>query len=233
MASELVTYGSDRRMKLAVSEVIRAPVYGADWNVIRIGLRCSFIASATLTGTPRLAFGVCNGGVNGYGALSSDHVVGFRTSRSSFAYGATSTGRFQFIGNDNEMSFFKKIDTTVTQTVPSSSSSSGFLSSDSSVRSVLFLEITKGSPNFTFQIARPGNSTTGEYDYTLTEFQQMMEGGALSDVGSVVANTVARPLTPAALAVDEATDGDLDHIFVYWDRSSVPFTFDIAHRKVS
>lgn len=223
MSVELITYGADRRMVLANAEVIRAPIYLANWNTIRIGLRGAFAnVSGNITGTPRVAFGVCNGNTNGYGAALSDHVVGFRSALATVTYTASAPKRVDAFGGGT---VFKKVDAAIT--VGAASGSNGFFSADTALRSYVVLEISKGSPNFTLTVSSPHTGGEISTDVTDSLFSQYMESAAITPTGGYVTTG------PSAMAVSEATDGDLDHIFVYWDRTVQTFGFDIKHRKIS
>lgn len=225
MPAELITYGADRRMVLSNGEAIRAPIYLDNWSVLRIGLRCAFSGvSGNITGTPRIAFGVCNGETNGYGAALSDHVVGIRNNLATVVFTAGSPNYINPFSN-NFVHVFKRVGAVVTTTTPSGPL--GLVSADTTVRSYVGLEITKGSPNFSLQFTAANTSGEVANDLTDALFTQFMESGTLLPPGGFTLSTLA------TLAVDEGTNGVLDHLFVYWDRTSQQFGFDIKHRKVS
>lgn len=194
------------------------------WSSMRIGLRGHIVGSTNITGTPRFVFGVCKGNTNGYGAVTSDHVVGVRSDAATMTYNAGPSAYYSF-GNAAR---FKRVGSTVTQT---SGAGSFFFSADSLVRNGMFADITKGNTNATISFYGPSTSGAAQSDLTDAEFLQVMELAALSSIASVKANYGV--WNSGTLAVDEAADGILDNLTVFWDRSSQLFTFDIKHRWLS
>jgi hypothetical protein len=230
-AQALITFGTDRRLVLANGEAIRATSYTSNWTQIRVGILGGLVnTSADIVGNPVLAFGVCAGNTNGYGAASSTHVVGVRTQAASFAYHAGPPAYIDNIGAATSQRF-KKIGATVTATnMPFTNN--GMISATTSIRSALFVEIQRGSPNFTIGLAGATSAAGAQADLTQTEFYSMMElpfGGTYSSVKSGYGFIGGS----SSFAVDEATNGVCDHIFVFWDRAAQQFGWDIAHKKLS
>lgn len=224
MPADLITYGTDRRIVLSNGEAIRAPVYLDDWSVLRIGLAGAFTGfSGNLAGTPRLVFGVCNGELNGYSAALSDHVVGFRSAEATLLYTAT-PNRVNPFGSTGR--FFKKVAGVITDAA-AGGGSNGYFSADSSVRSYVAMQITKGSPNFSISLSSVHVVAELSTNVTDALFQAYMESGSLPPGGNYLT------YGPTNVAVDEGADGVLDHLFVYWERTAQQFGFDIKHRKVS
>lgn len=235
MSAALVTYSGDRRLVLSGNEAIRAPIYGAlPWaGQIRIGLRGSFVnASGDITGTPVLAFGLCRGKL-GNGATTPTHVVGVRTQATSFTRSAGPPA-YHTIMTSTSMQAFKRVGATLTSTGLSITGGTGniLFSADTAVRNALFANMTiSSSSSMAFKIAGPGTSGSAQHDLTDAEFQAMMEQADLSTVSSVVTGYAATS-AGIAFAVNQGTDGVLDNIFVYWDRTSQQFSFDIMHRNL-
>lgn len=224
MPADLITYGTDRRMVLSNGEAIRAPIYLDDWSVLKIGLAGAFTGfSGNLSGTPRLAFGVCNGELNGYSAALSDHVVGFRSAQATLTYTATPNRVNPF---DTSGRFFKKVAAVISDAA-AGGTSNGLFSANSAVRSYVAMQITKGSPNFSLLLSSVHVAAELNTDVTDALFLAYMESGSIAPSGNYVT------YGPTNVAVDEGVDGVLDHLFVYWDRTAQQFGFDIKHRKVS
>lgn len=234
MGASLATYGSDRRCVLAGGEAIRQPVYAATWTKIRIGLRGSFInAPGDIIGTPILAFGVCSGEL-GYGAPTPGHVVGVRTQLSSFVR-TPGPPPVHLIWSSANQQLFKKVGATTTSLNSLTIAGGvgfGYYSSDTNVRSGLFIHLTKQSgTTIGCKIGSPNSVAAAQSDLTDSEFSQIMELGDLSSISSVKASYAAST-SEITGAVNSGTDGPLDHIFAYWERSSQQFSFDILHRLV-
>jgi len=225
MSAELITYGADRRLVLANAEVIRAPIYLDDWAQIRIGLRGAWTnVAATIAGTPRFAFGVCNGSSFGYGSSLSANVLGYRTNHDFTRTVGTIVYINPFSGGSGK--FFNKVGATISD-VAITGGSNGYFSADSAVRSYVGLQITRGSPNFTLQMTAAHTGTEVAIDVTDDKFTQYMEQTPLlASAGHIASNVINVP-------VDEVTNGVLNYFFIYWERTVQQFGFDIKHRKIS
>jgi len=235
MSVELITYGSDRRLELGAAEAIRAPIYLDDWTRIRIGLQFSMDGIASnIFGSPFFAAGVCNGSANVLAASTSDHVVAVRPADSSAVPVPTWTrtaGPPSYFTLNNGWYAFKRVGSTVSDGIHISGSTV-YANNDTSQRSGWFIDIIKGSPNFTFQVGGPASVAGVQSDLTDTEFSAIMDLPNLDAIASTKTNY--GELGPGgALAVDEVSDGALDHLFVYWDRTTHKFSFNIRHRKIS
>lgn len=227
MSAELITYGADRRCVLGAAEAIRSPIYTNTWTKIRIGLQLSFDAvAASISGNPLIAFGVCNGSSNVLITPTSDHVIGFR-SMSNLTHNA---GPPAYFTGASTPDFFKRVGSTVTTV---SNAGTMFYSNATSIRSGLFLEITKGSPNYSFAWGSPNTAGATQSDLTDTEFLAMMQLATFNTAGISGIKANYTVYSTSVLAVNEGTDGALDHIFVYWERTSHKFTFNLRHRMVS
>ena len=228
MPAELITYGSDRRMELGAAECVRRMVWEDDWTRLRIGVQGTFDdPTASLGGTPELSIGVCSGFSNVLSADSATHVLGMRHTVSTWTFVSGPPAYFTL---SNTFQAFKKIGTT--RTTATFGSSNFAFPCASTVRGGLFFEIAKGSPNFTLYRVVPGSSA-GQDNVSDEAFQHSMETEApLSSQVSSVIGGGAYAAASITFAVDEA-DGVLDHVFVYWSRSTPKFSFNIKLRKVA
>ncbi len=231
MPQRLETFGSDRRLVLANGEAIRAPIYLGNWTRIRIGLQCCFSdLGVNATGTPRIAFGVCSGNQYGYGAgANTVHCVGLRSVGATWSRALSGSVPYYTISTTG-YNVFTKVGNTITDTLIQSSTRA--ISASTSVRHPLFFELAKGSP-YTAKSVHVSPSVSGAIQNNMTDaqFLALMELGNLDDAGTVL--TGYTPQGPGNITVDETTNGTLDHIFVYWERTSFEFSFNIRHRKVS
>lgn len=224
MSQELITYGADRRLVLSNGEAIRAPIYTNTWNVIRIGLHgCFTDLGSNPSGTPRIAFGVISGNADGYGAASSVHLVGLRSQAASWTRGAGPPVTYSTSGWKS----FKKVLTVFTE---STTMGIVYISGSTSYRSVIMVQITKGSPNFTFDHVSAGSLAAGQADVSDAQFLNAMEAATIGQAASALPTGYGT--NQNTLAVDEA-DGALNNIFVYWDRTTFTYGFNIRHRMVS
>lgn len=236
MSQQLITYTGDRRLALANGEAIRQPIWYSSWSRIRIGLLFSIDrngSTSNITGTPLLAFGLCSGTTNIFISGTSDHVVGAKNINGTWTYN-TSPVKYYASGSNNAYQGFKRVGTTITNASASFNNNLlGWPEASVPVRNAMILEITKGSPNFSMKFWS-NNATGAQTDVPDAAFEEAMIVDDMANVGSVSSiggGTV--DATARTLAVDEGADGALDHLFVYWERVTQLFTFNIRHRKMA
>lgn len=230
MSLELVTYAGDRRLLIGAAEAIRQPIYTTSWSRIRIALQCSFDGVASsITASPALVVGVCSGSTNVLVEATATNLFGFRFRPTTWTYAAGPPSYFN-LGTGVGNTAYRKVgstETTATMNVQR------YLSNDTGIRSPLIIEIAKGSPNYTIQHCVPLTVAGAQADFTDVQFQQVMEIAAMTDVDDYLGTTnYTNSSTSAALAADEVA-GSFDHIFVYWERTSHKFTFNLRHKLVS
>lgn len=234
MSIKLVTYGADRRLELAAAESIRKPVYAGVFNTIRIGLQFSFGGVVgDIGGTPRLAFGICSGNTNVLVASTAQHVWGWRSNIATLSYDAGPPSSFHALGSSYQS--YLKVGVTETISQPGANPNYGY-TNDTSIRNVIFLEMQKtGTTSIKWIVPSSGTSApnAGLIDITDDQFRIGMETTNFGDIGSAMGLIGYAESDLGGPTIDEATNGTLDNIFVYWERSSNPFSFNIRHRKMS
>jgi hypothetical protein len=211
----------DQRIVLSNSEATRLPLIGSDWTKVRLGVRLSVGASANITGNPRIAIGLCTGVADGFGRTATTHFAGVRMSGASFNYTAGPPA-YLTASAAGAMVCCKRISGTTTNGSAVSSAATMLSSSVSSRRSCLFVEITRGSPNFTFQLGAPTTAAAVQTDITLAKFRDQMSWPAWSVVGLSTWLSGYNTGSAITLAVDEATYGSLIVPNVYWDQTGAP-----------
>jgi hypothetical protein len=196
-----------------------------EWTTMQIGIRLAIDATGSLAGTPRLAFGLCSGS-NGYGSVSSSLVIGTRTG----GMGAYHAGPPAYFETDGNIPYFKKVGAVFTN-YTSGGPAQFAMSSDTASRCALFLTITRANTNYSLHSGGPITNAGAQSDVTDNQFLQMME---IPSMPSLVGVKTGYGQMSAAVNVPvDENDGVLDHLFVYWDRSSTPMGFDIKHRLVA
>lgn len=239
---ELITYGGDRRMVLKNGEVIRKPVWGDDWECCRIGIQGTLTDAedwdTTLYGTPRFAFGLCSGNTNGYGSQNTDLAIGLVTAEPNWKWSADSVAPFFNLSNTVAYPIpFKKVGSTLTTQVANGVSK--FPASESH-RVAWILEIQKTSPYWTYRYLT-GREDACQYNLTDDEFEEMMNDIPINDLGSMKNIPAGGTLTfgynnfsvsQSSVHPTESSGNVLDHIFVYWSKMSIGFSFNLRHRKL-
>lgn len=226
MSQELITYNGDRRLTLANGEAARSPIWVASWNKFRVGLQGSFHGTAAISGSPEWVLGFGAGSTDLWASGTSTHIIGIRNTDTDFAFTAA-PDRYTI---NPHFRAFKRVGTTVTDAT-SFGASNHIHSAEGSVRTGIFLEVTKGSPNYTFRICVPTNAPA---DLSDAKFDEAMQVADISDIPAI-AGLGSSYTSPASqtLAVDEGVDGTLTHLFVFWSRTAQQFSFNIKHRKIS
>lgn len=222
----------DKRLVLANGEALRNLAYLNNWTTVRIGLQISCELSAAISGTPQLAFGLSAGASHGFGDPVTTHFVGARPTATSATFGGTAPHYTQLTA----WKPCKKVSGTITDGAAFTGVTTATIPKASDlVRQIVIVQVTKGSPNFTVQIVALTNATPIATDMTDTLFVNAMQAAdmagaaaALDGSGYYAASSVV------SVAVDEATNGNLDSVDVFWDRTSTPMEISsIRHRKVA
>jgi hypothetical protein len=209
----------DVRAGLDNSTLRRLMSIGSNWSNIRIGLRISMQdPGVDLTSTPIFAVGVCSGTANPFnnGSATTTHWVGARTNMPTWTR-QTSPINWYAVGN-NIVLPSKRVGTTFTDGTIVLGGWTFQIGTDK--RHCVFLDITKGSPNFTINLFVKSDLTDFDVSKDLFLQQVALSSPTITGHGWGTART---------LAVDEASDGYLDAVNVSWDRSSPKFELsDIA-----
>lgn len=198
----------DNRIVLSNSHFAR-PHGITTWNKLRIAFRWSMRDSgANLTGTPEFAVGLCSGSANIFGDLTCTHFVGMRTTRvtwdrtagppANYAVYITQAGKLvgtTFTLGGNWLS-------VAGQAMADAAGGNRFC---------WFIDITKGSPNYTLGGYARVTGNAGDISETTMKAQAEIDAATLPEHGLNNANTVA---------VNEATDGILSHVCFSWNRST-------------
>jgi hypothetical protein len=233
------TFGTtDRGVKLSEGEIIR-PWKDDSWTKIRVAIRYCALddpSSAPSAGAAFL-FGVCSGSTNTLGSATTDHAIFFGNARytgtynpysqntsltdESFSYAMSSTPYAKICKRENSLT------NTPTDTSISFNTSFHLNLLGTSVGSSTFyagcgwLDITRGSPNYTVRAGFPSidsTSTTSPAVSRATFLEQMISSSDPDSAG-LIALKATLP-TAKSLAIDEATYGTLDHVCVFWNRSA-------------
>ena len=157
--------------------------------------------------TPEFAFGLCSGTTNIFGDATVTHFVGARSS-----------GLWSFqttFYNNTSFQPAKKVGSTLTTgtTFVQNAAVQVGAASNTADRGCMFVDITKGSPNYSLTLTYLNN--TNSTDISAATFLQQME---------VASPVLTNHATSAAqtIAVNEGTDGVLDSINFSWNRTT-PF----------
>jgi len=174
----------------------------APWNVLRLGLLCGIRQDVPVSViSPIFAFGFCAGTAAVFGDASATHFVGFHMEAGAWTING------DYLDSDVNTPT-KKVGVTQTDGTSVTGTNLFHAKQDTiNVRSMLMLELTTGSPNYSFRLFR--RSATGT-DVSTATFRAQME----AITPTVTNHGFAGPQT---LAVNEGVDGTLNAVNVYWN----------------
>lgn len=201
----------DKRIVLANSQFAR-PFSIASWTKLRIGLRLIMNNTGATITTPRLFVGLSAGSTNLIMDATTDNWCGVATQGSwSYYAGGFPAAPVEYYGYN--MRATKRVGSTLTDNT-SSITGDASLPADATTadRTVIFVDITRGSPNYTFQVQKYRNVDAASVDVSLATFLAKVEEATptISSHGAGTAKT---------LAVDES-GGAFDHVNIGWDKAS-------------
>lgn len=213
MANIITDVGGDNMVRMTNARFARQPLPDifTGWSQLRVALYLSLNDSgANITGTIRFAFGLCAGSTNIPGDATCTHFAGGLLASSPWTR-ATAPTRYSGIN------FFpsKLVGTTLTTGTPTSG-----VVMRTAVPQMVFVDIIKGSPNYSFRPFFPGTATESP---SVANFEAQSVAGTPAYANYTYA-------TAQTVAVNEGTDGTFDHSCVWWNQSSP--TFDIAYWRV-
>jgi hypothetical protein len=176
------------------------------WTTLRVGL-CAVIPGTATLPSSNLAIGICSGITQPYGKETVQHFVGAKYGPSwTFSAGTPDNYQSVTVKPVKKNGSGETLGTTLTASV---------IAAAELVRVAFFVDITRGSPNYTIETARWSNP--GSNDVTPDSFLTGMAvamasiNGWDSDYTAVAGQTVA---------VDVGTDGQFDAVNVFWDTAS-------------
>jgi len=208
------TYSSviDERIALSNSHFARPHGVGT-WNKLRIALRVSMTdTGAGLTSLPDFSVGLCAGTTNIYKDATTDHFVGVRTEATSWTRSGTSY--YSASGGGTSLRSIKRVGSTITSGGAIGSSyafNCNNNAASAALRWLYFVDITKGSPNYTLDVFV--NGAVSAVDISAADFLLYAPNASPTVSGHSFAGG-----TPSTVAVDEATNGTLNCVNLHWDQ---------------
>lgn len=242
-AIETLTIGTwvDKGVVLRNSQIFRK-IRDNNWTKLNIGIRYSFVddpGASPATGSV-LSLGLCNGSDAGIGDATPRHCLAAATMSNAGAgvsqasWSRTTTEADYIYMQSRVDAFYRQryvngVRTSAGQWSSGLESTVAYLPRGSSfiARSALVFQVTRGSPNFSTRIITRTSTTS---DVTVPTHIQF--------VTQIVANPPVflrhTALSSANIAIDEATNGVLDHVNVWWNRTAPAlFINDIAVTRIA
>lgn len=209
---------SDKAVQLSSSQFGRSLSLPTGWNKIRVGVRVHMgDTGVNLGGTPVFAAGFGHGTTNMVGDANCDNWIGFVTNDATVLRTAV-----VYQWDINTLVVAKKVGAVLTTggalntgTVWQIGNQALAAAAD---RTVLFVDVTKGAPNYTVNTFWHGNVAITDITQTLLLTQMVLDSPTLAG------HTYSAGVT---IAFDE-TAGALDTFQIWWDNAVVMEFSDVA-----
>lgn len=236
IVNRTISAQSDNRLSLTNGQAMRNLSFLTTWNVVRLGIQFGWNGAASLSGTPQLVMGlnagILDGSGNpvGYADPATSNFFGMRTLVPTMTYNA---GPPAYYSNATVAPKpCTRVGSTLTDGTAFGSTGPWGSAALTTARSALIIQVTKGSPNFTIEAVFATNATGAQADINDTKFLDMMESLTMADAASIQSGYNA--MAGVSMAVNEAANGYLNTMLIYWNRTSVPLEVSaVRHRRIS
>lgn len=207
--TRLISAVSESAIQMANSCFSRGVSFPSGWKTIRVGMRLHMSNTGGTLSSPTFAFGICSGSANIFGDSTVGHFLG-----------AVSTGPWAFqttFYNNTSFVAAKKVGSSLTQSAAfiQNAAVQCQAATNTADRGFMFIDITKGSPNYTLNLFYLAN--TSGHDESVAKFLLLMEISGSNVVSSSYAYSADQ-----TIACNEAVDGTFDSINISWN-TSTPF----------
>lgn len=230
----------DKRIAVTNQRFARAHgIAAADWTRLRMGVRWAMQGPAIdLEGTPNLSVGFCNGTSNIYPSSSLAHAVYMQSVDSVWSSNAGSSAS----ASRQYFQVANSTDDTVRYSVGASHTNIPMSHPDVYIAhidgaqdewaSALFIELEKTAVNgsnlgteFTVRVtSQTGNSSSSILHVGKESFLLAFEVDVMADIGANLeydfTSISMLDYSATAVAIDEATNGAFDSVFVSWNRTT-------------
>lgn len=209
----------DKYLALGNEEYVRTLALGSNWSRLRLGLLAALTPEGTsdLQGT-QFVWGLCAGRTNPFGAESTTNFLGLKVGINAtgdvLTYNANSGNPYFWAGR----SVMKKVGATRTVANVNGTEFHRVAAATGTLqrRSLLLLEIAKGSPSFTVTVWNLAVTGVSK-DFTPAHLLEALEQPA-----SVVVNGETLGTGAVSTVAFDETAGALDTLDVHWNKAAFP-----------
>ncbi len=208
--------GNTTYMTLANEEFVRPLSISNNWTKLRLGIMCAVTPDGTnnfLTTT--FALGICSGQANPFGSNNTTNWTGVEIFPASTVNYTANSGNPYYAGA-SLAAMGKRVGNTNTTSQPGGVFQVGTNTGSVQRRSVLYIDITKGSPNYTIAAFTQGTSNMA-VDYTFANFLDGMEQTSTPSL-----NGVAWTALNSATFANSEVAGIYDTFDLFWSKSQFP-----------
>lgn len=213
MVNRVIGGNNDKRAEFSNGKLGRPISIPSNWGVVRVGIRIDMTNTGANLAGPQLNLGLGHGTTNMIGDATTDHFVGLQVIDQWDYFAGPPHHYNQHFGNRTYAT--KRVGVTLTQTtslVTFQAIGCGAALGEAN-RTALMLTITKGSPNYQLQVLW---CTSASADLSKTIFDTQM----IAPTPTITNHATG---AAASLAVNEAVDGTLDTVQVYWSYATALF----------
>ncbi len=212
IVSRTISAVVDKRASMTNATWVRPIPFGTSWTKLRLGIRMQMTDTGSGLTSAQFFMGVCSGSTNIFGDETTTHACGWRST--GVWTRETSGSAVHYHPTGGTMKPTKRVGSTITDGTAffpvTACRFNARAASEIAARTVIFVDVLKGSPNFTFQLFGYTDSTA-EQDVSRDTF--LVE--VARAIPSISNYTQSATQT---LAVNEA-DGSLNHVGIHWDQS--------------
>jgi len=196
----------DQKFVLHNDLIARQMSIGTSWTQLRLGMRALVNLNGLDSFIPRFYIGFSSGITAVAGDQTPTNFFGF-SFKQGITWNASTPGQLAQLGGSC-ITPTKIVNGTETI---GTAQGSFFFSSDTTVRNILILEVTKGSPDYTFKFFHPNSSTGATTDTLLTDLT--------SDIITSTPIRLGYTFDSTTLTFDEVAGG-LNSANIYWNLDS-------------
>ena len=203
--SQTISAVTDQCIALASSQFGRLHGFGDSWNTLRVAI--SIAVEDTGANIPGVVFrlGLCHGTTNMPGDVTTDNSYGLEFI-TGFQRNAGPPVNYSQLASPVA---FRRVGST--ETTGATNMTYGVIGAVNVCRQVIFVDIIKGSPNYTFKVF---------YKYNLTSTVDIPPASFLAQVplaSPSLSNYTYQSPTGTSLAIDIGANGILDTVYCGWN----------------
>jgi hypothetical protein len=222
----VLTPNPDVYLTLAAEDYVRTLLIGNSWTTIRLGIQFALTANGTggISGAC-LALGMCSGKTNPVGAATTTNFIG----SNFFNFAGSLTANLSYVANAgnplyqyaNGGNIFKRVGSTNTFANGSNAPEWDIAQNAGTLqrRSAVYVDVTKGSPNYTVRTWFQDTTAKANVDYSFSHFMAGLQGTI--NIAPVLNGTTWGNGGSASLAMSEAA-GILDTVDCFWNKVTQP-----------
>lgn len=229
--------GNDISLQVNREEWVRTMTIGSSWTHLRIGILYQITGTADIAASNGFAMGVCSGTAHPFAdPVTTTNFIGIYANNGLHFVSNAPNNWWQFT---NSMLFgATKVGTTLTTSATNFADSVGMFATvvgGTNRRGILYLDITKGSPNYTLGITLPinGGSATST-DFTINTLLRGMNETFGSILNTEYPGFFNNGNTPDSTMAASEGPGGFDTVNIYSNLLNNPMEIqEVAVQKIS